>query len=86
MLQRTACYVAQTDYHVPTLTVDETLSFAETCLVGAMTAAMCYVQVLLVWPGAAGSAGRCASSGCSYAPADGLYESPCTSRCQCGSC
>jgi hypothetical protein len=40
MLQRTACYVAQTDYHVPTLTVDETLSFAETCLVGAEAAAM----------------------------------------------
>jgi hypothetical protein len=33
MLQRTAAYVAQTDYHVPALTVDETLSFAEACLV-----------------------------------------------------
>jgi hypothetical protein len=32
-LQRTAAYVAQTDYHIPTLTVDETLSFAQTCLV-----------------------------------------------------
>ncbi len=39
-LERTTAFVAQQDCHIPTLTVDETLSFSETCQVGLVPACL----------------------------------------------